>query len=123
MLKVRVSRSGRCAVHRLAAAFAMAIVHSGTGYALDADQQHAKSLLVEMCARCHAVGNVGRSPHPEAPPFRTLGERKLYDEDFGRRLRDGLSTMHPDMPTFHFSQREAEAVVSYLRAIQVSREP
>ncbi len=123
MLKVRVSRSGRCAVNRLVVALAMTLIHSGAGYALDADQQHAKSLLVEMCARCHAVGKIGRSPHPEAPPFRTLGERKLYDEDFGRRLRDGLSTMHPDMPTFHFSQRESEAVVSYLRAIQVSRKP
>jgi mono/diheme cytochrome c family protein len=76
-----------------------------------------------LCARCHAVGRVGRSPHPDAPPFRALGERKLYDEDFGRRLRDGLSTMHPDMPTFHFNQGDSEAVVSYLRAIQVSRRP
>jgi len=123
MLRVRISSLARCAVNLLIAAVAIALVHSGTGYALDADQQQAKALLVELCARCHAVGRVGRSPHREAPPFRTLGERKLYDEDFAKRLRDGLNTMHPDMPTFHFNQRESEAVVSYLRAIQVSGKP
>jgi hypothetical protein len=40
------------------------------------------------------------------------------DEDFGQRLQDGLSTIHPDMPTFHFDQHDAEAAVSYLRTIQ-----
>ena len=29
--------------------------------------------------------------------------------------------MHPDMPTFHFSQRDVEAVIDYLRAIQDRR--
>jgi mono/diheme cytochrome c family protein len=110
-------------VKRSCLAFVIVLLCGGTGYALDADQRHAKALLVELCARCHAVGRSGRSPQPDAPPFRTFSDVKLYDEDFGKRLRDGLSTMHPDMPTFHFSQRDSEAVVSYLRAIQVSRKP
>ena len=76
-----------------------------------------------MCARCHAVGKAGRSPHPDAPPFRTLGDDKLYDNDFAKRLQDGLSTIHPDMPTFHFSREDAEAAVDYLRSIQVSAKP
>src|ERR1700760_1796319 len=100
MIKLRVAGSGRCVASRVAGALAIALTYGESCHALDADQQQAKSLLVEMCARCHAVGKIGRSPHPDAPPFRTLGERKLYDDDFGRRLRDGLSTMHPDMPTF-----------------------
>jgi hypothetical protein len=29
--------------------------------------------------------------------------------------------MHPDMPIFHFGQRDAEAVIDYLRAIQGKR--
>ena len=45
----------------------------------------------------------GRSPHPDTSPFRRLGERKLCDEDFGKSLRHGLSTIHPGMPTFHFN--------------------
>jgi hypothetical protein len=34
-------------------------------------------------------------------------------------LQDGLSTIHPDMPTFHFSREDAEDAVDYLRSIQV----
>jgi mono/diheme cytochrome c family protein len=86
--------------------------------ALDREQQRAKGLLEQACATCHAVGRSGRSPHADAPPFRLLGENKLYDEDFGRRLRDGLSTIHPEMPTFRFSERDAAAVIDYLREIQ-----
>lgn len=104
-----------------AIALVVAIIQAATGYAIGADQRRAKYLLTELCARCHAVGTIGRSPHPYAPPFRELGERKLYDEDFGERLRDGLSTIHPDMPTFHFNQNDADDVINYLRAIQVPR--
>jgi mono/diheme cytochrome c family protein len=90
---------------------------SKAGYALDQQHQRGKVLLETLCARCHAVGATGQSPHPEAPPFRTFGE-KLYDDDLGKRLQDGLTTIHPDMPTFHFKQRDAEAAVSYLISIQ-----
>jgi cytochrome c len=71
-----------------------------------------------MCARCHAVGETGQSPHIEAPPFRTFGDNKLYDEDFVGRLQGGLTTIHPNMPTFRFSRRDAEAAVDYLRFVQ-----
>ena len=87
------------------------------GYALDQEQQRGRVLLETLCARCHSVGATGHSPHPEAPPFRTFGE-KLYDDDLGQRLQDGLTTIHPDMPTFHFKRRDAEASVNYLKSIQ-----
>ena len=89
----------------------------------ESGQQRGKALLEAMCARCHAVGRTGQSPHPDAPPFRTFSDDKLYDNDFGQRLQDGLSTIHPDMPTFHFSQEDADAVVNYLRSIQVRSKP
>lgn len=76
-----------------------------------------------MCAHCHAIGKTGRSPHPYAPPFRSFGDDKLYDNDFAQRLQEGLSTMHPDMPTFHFSREDAQAAVNYLRSIQVHDKP
>ena len=90
---------------------------SNAGHALDREQQRGKALLQTMCGRCHAVGETGQSPHIDAPPFRTFGE-KLYDSDIGQRLQDGLSTIHPDMPTFRFGRRDAEAAVNYLKAIQ-----
>lgn len=90
---------------------------SKAGYALDREQQQGRILLEKLCSQCHAVGPTGQSPHPEAPPFRTFGE-KLYDEDLKQRLQDGLTTIHPDMPTFHFKRRDAEAAVNYLKSIQ-----
>jgi hypothetical protein len=93
-------------------------ISADAGHALDREQQRIRGVLQELCGRCHAVTETGKSPHPDAPPFRTFGDSKLYDENFGERLQNGLSTIHPDMPTFSFNRRDAEAAVSYLRAIQ-----
>ncbi|MGY4308192.1 mono/diheme cytochrome c family protein [Bradyrhizobium sp. USDA 4369] len=76
-----------------------------------------------FAADCHAVGRTGASPHPDAPPFRTFGDSKLYDEDFAQRLQTGLSTIHKDMPSFRFDRADAEAAVNYLKAIQVRLKP
>jgi hypothetical protein len=59
-----------------------------------------------MCAPCHAIGTIGTSPHAAAPPFRHLGNRVDLDE-FARRLREGVTSGHPDMPTFRFSREDA----------------
>ena len=91
---------------------------SEASHGLDLEQQRGKALLQTQCGRCHSVRATGRSPHPDAPPFRTFGDDKLYDNDFGKRLQDGLSTIHPDMPTFRFKRRDAEAAVNYLKFIQ-----
>jgi mono/diheme cytochrome c family protein len=106
---------------KLSIALLILLGYHGTAYSLDREQERAQRLLKTLCGSCHAVGPTGRSPHPLAPAFHSLGETKLYEEGFGQRLQDGLSTMHPDMPTFHFKQRDAEAVIDYLRAIQDKR--
>ena len=105
-------------MRRLFVALSIMSCCDGAAHALDTKERQAQALLKEFCGRCHAVGKTGQSPHPYAPPFRDLGENKLYDESFNQRLQDGLSTIHPDMPTFRFSQRDAGAVIEYLRAIQ-----
>jgi hypothetical protein len=92
----------------------------GAAQALDPEQQRAKAMLENLCGRCHAVGKTGKSPNPLAPAFRRFGE-KLYDTDMVQRLQDGLTTIHPDMPTFRFNRHEAAAAVNYLRSIQKSR--
>ena len=63
---------------------------------------HGQVLVAEFCGRCHAVGTRGKSRHPDAPPFRTLG-RKIDLDEFPRALERGISTGHPDMPNFKFS--------------------
>jgi mono/diheme cytochrome c family protein len=104
---------------RLTASALLLCAFVAVGYAKESRQPRGRALLERMCGQCHAVGRTGRSPHIDAPPFRTFGE-KLYDEDLGQRLQDGLSTMHPDMPTFHFSREDAEIAVEYLKSIQVN---
>ena len=109
-------------MNKICLALLMIGVGSEAVYALDREQQQGKALLETHCARCHAVGEAGQSPLGEAPPFRTFGD-KLYDTDFEQRLQDGLTTIHPGMPTFRFKREDAEAAVNYLKAIQQRRKP
>ena len=85
--------------------------------AQDNPVSHGQSLVAEFCARCHAIGIRGESPHPWAPPFRTLG-RTVDLNEFPRALERGITSIHPDMPAIKFSQEEARAVRAYLWAIQ-----
>ena len=85
--------------------------------AQDDPVSHGQSLVAEFCARCHAIGIKGESPHPWAPPFRTLG-RTVDLNEFPRALERGITSIHPDMPAIKFSQEEARAVRAYLWAIQ-----
>jgi cytochrome c len=106
-------------------AIAFAIVISLSGAVPAAAEDDAPSELVRqgmalaerMCAPCHAIGKTGASPHPPAPAFRELGDRVDLD-DFAHRLRQGLTSGHPDMPTFRFTREDARALTAYLRSIQ-----
>jgi cytochrome c len=90
---------------------------SAIAHARDPEHERARVLLEELCSRCHAIGEKGKSPNALAPPFRTFGD-KLYDPAFFQRLQDGLTTMHKEMPTFRFSRDDAGAVIGYLKSIQ-----
>lgn len=79
--------------------------------------ERGERLLTLNCARCHAVGRTGASPHPVAPPFRTLS-RKFKIEGLAEALAEGLSTGHPDMPEFVFEADEVGAILDYLQSIQ-----
>jgi len=79
--------------------------------------RRGEALLTTNCARCHAVGRSGVSPHPEAPPFRTLS-RKFKVEGLAEALAEGISTGHPDMPEFVFEADEVGAIIDYLKSIQ-----
>jgi mono/diheme cytochrome c family protein len=80
-------------------------------------ERHGRVLADRMCAACHAVGRRGKSPHVGAPAFRAL-DRRVELDTFTDRLREGLTSDHPDMPTFRFSREDARALVLYLRSIQ-----
>lgn len=79
--------------------------------------RHGRAVVQEFCAPCHAIGKTGKSPHADAPPFRILG--RTFDLDqFPRLLERGISSGHPDMPEFKFSEDDARDVRAYLRTIQ-----
>jgi mono/diheme cytochrome c family protein len=96
----------------------LAVLAAGGSAAQTQDPvRRGQALIAEFCGRCHAVGTKGKSRHPDAPPFRTLG-RKIDLDEFPRALERGISTGHPDMPDFKFSLEDARAVRAYLRVIQ-----
>jgi cytochrome c len=85
-----------------------------------ADLERGRSLVAAHCSRCHAIERTGTSPHRDAPPFRTIGQK--YPVDWlGEALGEGLSTGHPDMPEFVFEPQEINAILTYLQSIQVSK--
>jgi len=101
----------------------IALWWSTCAHAFDEEQQNGKELLQKLCARCHSVSRTGASPNRQAPPFRSFSETKLYDSDFMQRLQDGLTSIHPFMPTFRFNREDAEAVLNYMKSIQEPSKP
>jgi cytochrome c len=79
--------------------------------------KRGEALVTTKCARCHAVGRAGASPHPVAPPFRTLS-RKYPIDGLAEALAEGLSVGHPDMPEFVFEPKDVNAILNYLHSIQ-----
>lgn len=74
------------------------------------------------CGSCHAVGAVGDSPAPEAPPFRTLSRNYRVDT-LEEALAEGISVGHPAMPQFAFPPDDVDALVAYLQSIQEEPPP
>jgi cytochrome c len=97
----------------------LVLVSAGAVLAQDkrALEGRGEGLLTSNCARCHAIGRIGNSTHPEAPPFRTLGQRYPI-EVLAEALAEGLSSGHPDMPEFRFEIDEVDAILAYLESIQ-----
>jgi mono/diheme cytochrome c family protein len=83
----------------------------------DRQIEQGKLLAMTFCAECHAVGATDASPHAQAPAFRLL-DRRVDLDTFFQHLRDGVTSGHPDMPTFRFGREDARAFISYLRSIQ-----
>jgi cytochrome c len=82
-----------------------------------APESEGQAILAKNCSMCHAIGRSGKSPHPVAPPFRTLS-RNYEVGALEEALGEGLSSGHPDMPEFVFPPNQINGIISYLRSIQ-----
>src|SRR5689334_18774248 len=93
-------------------AFIVLLCGAGAAPAQDrkALESRGEAVLSKNCARCHAIGRTGPSTHPEAPPFRTLGQRYPI-EALAEGLAEGLSSGHPDMPEFRFEIPDVNAIL------------
>ena len=87
----------------------------------DAAQIAAGRELAEThCSSCHAIGAIGESRHPAAPPFRTLSRAypvNMLEEAFA----EGILVGHRDMPEFRLEPTQVDALVGYLESIQERR--
>lgn len=75
-----------------------------------------RDIAEAQCAACHAIGEYGASPNPDAPVFRALFTR--YQPDvLEEELIEGIRVSHP-MPEFQFNPQGTDALIAYLRSIQ-----
>jgi mono/diheme cytochrome c family protein len=120
-MRLRALRRGR-GLGAIAASLAI-LFATVTAEAAEKDlTRKGEALVKENCARCHAIGKEGDSPHPPAPPFRTLS-RKYPVEDLAESLAEGIVSGHPDMPIFVFTPTDVEAIIEYLQSIQDQPNP
>jgi cytochrome c len=93
------------------------VCFSSASSAQMAEQAQAGHEIAErFCARCHAIGKEGNSPHESAPPFRLI-VAKGNVENLEEALGEGIIVGHPDMPQFQFSPQSVGALVAYLRSL------
>ena len=112
-----VSGQGRALAALCAAGLVLGVLASPVVAAEKGLTDRGEALVKENCARCHAIGKEGTSPHPEAPPFRTLSS-KYPVEDLAESLAEGIVSGHPDMPIFAFNATDVQAIIDYLQSIQ-----
>jgi cytochrome c len=78
--------------------------------------RHGREIAQRICARCHAIGPEGESPHRSAPPFRVI-VAKGHPENLEEALGEGIVVGHPDMPQFQFSPGDVGALIAYLKSL------
>lgn len=83
-------------------------------------REQGKAIAEANCASCHAIGTSSESPHADAPPFRILSERYPVDS-LQEALAEGIVVGHADMPEFRFEPDEIEALLAYMKSVQIGK--
>ncbi len=82
--------------------------------------ERGRLLTARACASCHATGQIGDSPMPEATPFREIVHRYPLDQ-LQEGFAEGLVTAHPAMPEFVFRASEIDDLIAYLETVKDQR--
>ncbi len=116
-----------CVMRTIALGFALALsacVSAGeVAYQDDeepGDVARGQALVEARCSGCHAVGAVGESPYPAAPPLRTLHMK--YDvEGLAEAFAEGILVGHrgaQQMPEFVLTPEEIDDLIAYLKSFE-----
>ena len=81
------------------------------------DANKGQRLAKTLCSRCHAIGPVSASPHPQAPPFRVIA-RRYKPENLEEALAEGIVVGHRDMPEFEFTAGDIDDFIAYLNRLR-----
>ena len=106
-----------CIANAAAIFFALAPLPAQGEEVLSPAAQRGLVIVRTNCSRCHAIGKVGDSPLPIAPPLRTLHERYPVD-DLQEPLAEGIITGHPTMPEFRFDPGQVGDIIAYLKSLE-----
>jgi mono/diheme cytochrome c family protein len=91
--------------------------HAAEAQDAPAGMERGRQIAEELCARCHAIGQEGDSPHVEAPPFRTF-HQKWPVEQLEEALAEGIVVGHPDMPEFTLEPGDISSLIAYLQTLR-----
>ncbi len=117
LLGVPYGRTGRHAVKTFVAMTIGLLAATSSAFALDPAAQRGQLFAETNCSKCHAVGPIGGSPLPLAPPFRTLHE-KYPVENLAEALAEGIVTGHPNMPQFELDIAQIRDLIAYLKSLE-----
>ena len=79
--------------------------------------ERGRAIAERECARCHAIGRRGQSPHAKAPLFRELPKRYPV-EHLAEALAEGIVVGHSDMPEFVFEPDDIEGLLAYMASLE-----
>jgi mono/diheme cytochrome c family protein len=96
---------------------ALALCTVSAVHAQEISVTQGRRIAEANCASCHAVGKVGDSPMPIAPPFRNL-HTKYPVEHLEESLAEGITTGHPTMPEFRFESDQVRDFIAYLKSLE-----
>jgi mono/diheme cytochrome c family protein len=107
-------------IRRSLLSLALALTMPSTAAIAQGDSwiSYGKQLVEANCAACHGISLTDASSHPDAPPFRTLGERYPIDA-LEESFVEGIFTGHPDMPQFVATPRQINAIIDYIGSLTI----
>lgn len=78
--------------------------------------EEGRQIAQKFCARCHAVGPNGNSPHADAPPFRRIAANRSA-RNLREILGEGMIVGHPNMPQWRFQAEDVSSLIAYLKSL------